>query len=236
MGGFRTTRWSLVTDAAGLSAEAGAALAELCKLYWPPVHAFIRESVRRSGRDPSDALDLTQSFFELIFERKDLANADPQRGRFRAWLLGAVKHFLANEGRRGRAKKRGGGTPVLSIDEHAAEGDLTHEPADALTPEHAYARRWAHTVLDQVMCRLEHEQATAGKRERFACLKRFLDGDEPVYDELASELGEPVGTLRVQVHRLRRRYRDLLRDEIAHTVETPAEVDDELRYLLAALL
>jgi len=135
-----------------------------------------------------------------------------------------------------RAKKRGGGTPALSIDEETAEDGYTHEPADAFTPERAYAQRWALTMLDQAMRRLEHEQATLGKRERFVRLKNFLVGDEPSYDELARELGEPAGTLRVQVHRLRWRYRDLLLDEIAQTVETPAEVEDELRYLLAALL
>jgi RNA polymerase sigma factor (sigma-70 family) len=231
MGKFPTTRWSLIVAAAGTSAGRRAALAELCKLYWPPAYAF----VRRSGHGPEDALDLTQSFFARMLEHNDLASFDPQRGRFRSWLLGALKNFLANERRHAQAQKRGGGAALLPIDALDAERRYAREPADLLTPERVYERRWALTLLEHVLGRLEQEHAAQDKGERFERLKGFLVGDEPSYEALASQLGESAGALRVQVHRLRRRYRDLLRDEIAETVEDPAGVDDELRHLLAAL-
>ena len=231
MSQFPSTRGSLIAAAAGLTPGTRAALAELCKLYWPPAYAF----VRRSGRSPDDALDLTQSFFARVLEHNDLASFDPRRGRFRSWLLGALKHVLANERRHAAAQRRGGGVDMLSIDAVDAEHRYAREPADRLTPERAYERRWALTVLERVLGRLEQEQAAQGKHERFERLKGFLVGDEPSYEALADQLGEAAGTLRVQAHRLRRRYRDLLREEIADTVEGPADVDDELRHLLAAL-
>jgi RNA polymerase sigma factor (sigma-70 family) len=215
-----------------MTTETRAALAELCALYWLPVYAF----VRRSGHGPENARDLTQSFFMRILEHNDLASADPQRGRFRNWLLGALKHFLANDRRREHTQKRGGGSIVLSIDVVAEEDRYLHEPADSLTPERVYEHRWALTVLEHVMNRLEREYAKQGKRERFEKLKPFLVGDEPPYETLAAELGEAAGALRQQVFRMRRRYRDLLREEISNTVATPADVDDELRSLFAALL
>lgn len=228
---FRTTRWSLVAAAAELTPGTRAALAELCELYWPPVYTF----VRRSRHDPQDALDLTQSFFARILEHNNLASTDPQRGRFRNWLLAALKHFLANEWRRARAQKRGGGVTVLSIGATDDDSRHAHDPADSLTPEHMYERRWALTLLDHVMETLEREYATQGKREWFEQLKSHLVGDEPSYEALARKLGKASGTLRVQVHRLRRRFRDLLRAEITGTVEAADDVDDELRNLFAAL-
>ena len=225
---FPTTCWGLIATAAGPTAAARPALAELCAIYWPPVYAF----VRRAGRSPDDALDLTQSFFTRMLEHNDLASVDPRRGRFRAWLLGALKHFLANEARRSRAQKRGG-CRVLAIDDLAEDGAA--ELADSVTPARLYARRWAITVLENVLGTLEREHAAADKRKRFALLKSSLLGCDLDYEALAEELGQPAATLRVHVHRLRRRYHDLLREEIARTVDTPREVDDELRYLLAVL-
>jgi DNA-directed RNA polymerase specialized sigma24 family protein len=157
---FQTTRWSLVAAAGESTPETRTALAELCRLYWPPVYTF----VRRTRRDPQDALDLTQSFFAQILAHNDLANVDRRRGRFRNWLLAALKHFLANERRRERAKKRGGGATVLSLDAIAAEEHCACAPVEVLTPEHAYDRRWAVTVLDHVMGKLEREHAQQDKR------------------------------------------------------------------------
>lgn len=231
MSRFRTTRWSLVAAAADLTSDTRAALEELCELYWPPVYSF----VRRSGRDAPDAFDLTQGFFARILEHNDLAAVDPARGRFRSWLLGALKHFLANEWRASTALKRGGGATILSLDALAAEGRYAHEPVDPLTPERLYERRWALTVLERVLSRLHAECAADGNAARFEALKGFLTGEGMSYDALARELGEPAGTLRVAVHRLRRRYRDLLCDEIAETVERPEDVEDEIRQLMAAL-
>lgn len=234
MSRFRTTRWSLIAVAGGggMPSETRAALAELCALYWPPVYSF----VRRRGHGPDDALDLTQGFFTRILEHNDLASADPQRGRFRSWLHSALKNYLANEWRRECAQKRGGGTVVLSIDAIAAERRYAGEPADLLTPEQVYERRWALTVLDHVMNRLKWEYAEQGKREQFEKLQPFLVGDKPSYESLAGELGEAAGTLRQQVFRMRRRFHDLLREEISDMVATSADIDDELRSLLAALL
>jgi RNA polymerase sigma factor (sigma-70 family) len=231
MAKFRTTRWSLIAAAGGSTTERRAALHELCELYWHPVYAF----VRRSGRAAPDALDLTQGFFTRILEKNDLATADPERGRFRSWLLGALRHFLANEWDRERAQKRGGGVPALSIDAVMAEGRYVHELADPLTPERLYERRWAITLLEHVVDELGQECAAAGQAARFERLKGSLVGAEPSYEELAAELGEAAGTLRVAVHRLRRRYRDLLRAHIADTVERSEDVDEEIRHLLGAL-
>jgi RNA polymerase sigma-70 factor (ECF subfamily) len=219
---FRTTRWSLVSAAAG---ETRAALGELCALYWPPVYGF----VRRSGCAPEDALDLTQGFFAQILEGKDLASVDRARGRFRSWLLGALRHFVANARRRERARKRGGGAAVISIDGQAAEDGYACEPVELETPELVFQRRWALTVLARVMEDLAREDGA-----RFARLQPLLTSDEG-YEAVAQELGETVGALRVQVCRLRRRYRDALRREIARTVVEPRDIDDELRHLFAAL-
>lgn len=227
---FRTTRWSLIAAAAGATAEARASLGELCQIYWLPVYTF----VRRRGHGPDEARDLTQAFFTSILGRNDLAKTDPQRGRFRSWLLGAVKHFLWNDWRYWHAKERDVGI-TISIDTVVAEGHYVEALMDSLTPEHIYARKWTLMLLERAMARLEREYSRSTGRNRFEKLRTVLVGNEPPYKTLAHELGETVGNLRVQVHRLRRRYRDLVREEIAETVETPADIDDELRKLFAAL-
>lgn len=230
--GFHTTRWSLVAAAGEPPPASSAALAELCQLYWPPIYAF----VRRYQRDPQAALDLTQGFFAQLLEHNDLARVDAKRGRFRSWLLAALKHFLANERRRARAQKRGGGAAMLSIDAIDVEERWVEARAGVPTPEQLYHRRWALAVLDRVMDKLDLEHVQRGKREWFERLKIHIVGEEPSYDALAGELGVAPATLRVQVHRLRRRYHSVLRAEIAETVEAPEDVDHELRDLFAALL
>ena len=229
MSGWPITRESLIAAAA---ADTRAAMTELCKAYWLPVYAF----VRRSGYGPHDAQDLVQGFFtRILVERNELTSFDPRLGRFRSWLLAALKHFLANELRRSRTLKRGGRTVVVSIDETFAEERYANEPADPATPERLYERRWALTVLERVMGRLEWEYARRDRRDRFERLKGFLIGEEPSYRALAGELGEAEGTLRAQVKRMRDRYRELLHAEIEHTVEGAGDVEDERRYLYAVL-
>jgi RNA polymerase sigma factor (sigma-70 family) len=231
---FPTTSWSLVLAAAAdPSADSRTALASLCKIYWPPIYAFIR----RNGYDRDQAQDFTQAFFAVLLEKNYLGDADPQRGRFRAFLLTAVKHFLANEWDRAHALKRGGSQIAVSIDPMQAESWYVPEAVDERTPESLFERRWALSLLEQVMVKLLVEFAGMGKAAYFDKLSHFLNGD-PVangYEALAAELGVSPGALRVAVHRIRRRYRELLRAEIAETVSTPAEIDEEIRFLLSAL-
>jgi RNA polymerase sigma-70 factor (ECF subfamily) len=231
---FETTNWSLIVRAKdGSSAAARTALAGLCESYWPPVYAFIR----RRGLAPADAEDLTQSYFARFFEKDYLRDFRPQAGRFRTFLLSSVSHFLANEWDRERAKKRGGGHAPISLDAASAEQRLRLEPVDRLTPEALFARQWAAAVLARGLERLREEQTAAGGGARFARLKPFLTGDGATadYAALAAELGTSAGALRVAVHRLRRRFAALLREEVAHTVATPDEVDAEIRFLLETL-
>jgi RNA polymerase sigma-70 factor (ECF subfamily) len=239
---FATTHWSLVVSAGGRSGgtglgrspEASRALAVLCENYWFPLYAF----VRRAGYLAEDAQDLTQEFFVRLLAGNCLAVADPQRGRFRAFLLGAMKHFLAKEARRQGAQKRGGHRTMLSLDFHSGENRYhLIEPIDNLTPERLYERRWALTLLDLVLGRLREELRAAGKLELFDRLKQFLAGANahPPYLEVAEELRTSEGAVKVAVHRLRRRYRKLLKEEIARTVADPQTLEDELRELLAAL-
>jgi RNA polymerase sigma-70 factor (ECF subfamily) len=231
---FATTRWSLVLAARGRpSPEARAALADLCHVYWYPLYAF----VRRQGHTPDEAQDLTQEFFVRLLDRDFFAPVDRAKGRFRSFLLAACKHFLANEHDRARAQKRGGGRAVLSLDFGDAEGRYRLEPADALTPERAFERQWALTLLDQVLARLKAEFIEAGKGPLFERLKGFLAGDRSVgpYERVAAELDMTEGALKVAVHRLRRRYRELLQEEIGRTVSDPNEARDEIADLFAAL-
>ena len=232
---FATTHWSMVVSAGGSpSSEASRALAMLCENYWFPLYAF----VRRAGHSAEDAQDLTQEFFVRLLAKNYLAVADRQRGRFRSFLLGAMKHFLAKEQRRQRAQKRGGNRPLLSFDFQSGEHRYSLiEPVDNLTPERLYEKRWALTLLDLVLSRLREEFHTAGKLELFDSLKQFLAAGtaKPAYLEIAEELGMSEGAVKVAAHRLRRRYRKLLKQEIARTIVGPEALEDELRDLLAAL-
>jgi RNA polymerase sigma-70 factor (ECF subfamily) len=232
--GFATTRWSLVL-AAGQDAAPGArqALATLCETYWYPLYAF----VRRLGKSPHDAQDSTQAFFARLLEKHYLRDADRNRGKFRSFLLAAFKHFLSHEHERANARKRGGGRAPLSLDFAAGEGRYGREPAHEATPERLYERRWALAVLDRVLARLRAEAVRAEKVQVFDRLKGFLTGeaDADSYRLAGDQLGTSEGAVKVAVHRLRRRYRDVLQAEIAHTVADPHEVEDELRHLFAAV-
>jgi len=215
------------------SPQALSALETLCRTYWRPIYAF----VRRSGHSPHDAQDFTQEFFARLLEGGSLRAADPHKGHFRSFLLGALKHFLANEWKRSQRQKRGGGCTVLSLEELQAETQASGEPADALTPEKSYDRRWAEAVLGQAMERLREEHARAGKAERFDALKLYLpSGEEPAsYAETAGRLGLSEGAVKWAIHQLRQRYGELVRAEVADTLANPAEAETELRHLLAAL-
>jgi RNA polymerase sigma-70 factor (ECF subfamily) len=231
---FETTNWSLIVRATGGSTtEAQAALAGLCETYWPPVYALIR----RRGLSPADAEDLTQSYFARFFEKDYLNDFRPEAGRFRTFLRASISHFLANEWDRERALKRGGGQVRISLDAATAEERLRLEPVDRLTPEAIFERTWAAAQLARCLERLREEQSASGGRERFDRLKAFLTSDGSIadYAALARELGLSDSTLRVAVHRLRRRFAAVLREEVARTVADPADVDGEIRFMLEAL-
>lgn len=213
--------------------QARDALAKLCQTYWFPLYAY----VRRRGHGPHDAEDLTQSFFLCLLEQKSVANADPNRGRFRSFLLGAMNHFLANEWKKERAQKRGGGRKILSLDLAAAERRFDLEPADNATPDKAFDRHWATTLLNEVLSRLEGEYRQEGRIDLFDALKQTLAGtrESQPYMELAGRLDMNEGAVRVAVHRLRRRYRELLEAEIANTVGSQEDVKEEMRYLVKVM-
>jgi RNA polymerase sigma factor (sigma-70 family) len=231
---FPSTSWSLVVAAAANpTPDSRASLARICEAYWPPVYAF----VRRTGYDKDQAQDLTQAFFATMLEKNYLGHADRERGRFRTFLLASVKHFLANEWDKRHAWKRGGGLTAVPIDPIEAEEMYAPEAVEERTPETLFVHDWALTLLVQVMARLREEYAAMAKADYFAKLSPLLDGDPPAksYSGLASELGVSPGALRVAVHRMRRRYRELLRAELALLVATPEEIDEEIAFLLAAL-
>jgi len=231
---FVTTHWSVVLTAGRRdTARARDALARLCQTYWHPLYAY----VRRVGHSPHDAQDLTQEFFARLLEKNFLAGADESRGRFRSFLLASLKHFLANEWHKAQAQKRGGGQIPLSIDFDAAETAVHFEPADTTTADKIYERRWALTLLDCVLRRLREEFVRDGKEKLFEQLKPTLtEASRSVpYAEIARRLDTTEGAVKVAVHRLRQRYREVLRAEIADTVASPGEVEDELRNLFAAL-
>lgn len=230
---FHTTHWSVVLQAQGDSPVARAALEKLCRAYWRPLYAF----VRREGYGPEEAQDATQEFFARFLQRKDFETARREKGRLRSFLLVALKNFLANERQRARAIKRGHGERRISLDEILAQERFEPTAAESLTAEQIYERRWATTVLEQVLARLEEEYRAAAKTSLFTKLKVLLT-DEPGHPsqaEIAEDLQLTENAVKQALHRLRVRYRDVLRDEIAQTVATVGEIEDELRYLIAVL-
>jgi RNA polymerase sigma-70 factor (ECF subfamily) len=231
---FPTTHWSRVAVAGDSDdPEARAALEGLCRDYWYPLYAF----ARRRGLGVDDAADLVQGFLADLIGRRNLATADPNRGRFRSFLLAACAHYLANQRDHERAAKRGGGRAPVPIDRLEAEGRYGREPFHELTPERLFALRWALDLLERALGRLEAEAAGAGQAAFFARLRPALTGgggSEP-YAAVAQEIGMTEGAVKMAAMRLRHRYRDLLRSEIARTVADPADVDDEVRDLFAAL-
>jgi RNA polymerase sigma factor (sigma-70 family) len=232
---FATTRWSLVLAAGADPSSSGAheALAALCETYWYPLYGFLRSR----GYDAEDAQDLTQGFFVRLLEKHAINQADSTRGRFRSFLLASLTHFAANEHDREMAKKRGGGAPIVSLEVESAEGRFQMEPPSDETPERVFDRRWALTLLARVMARLEVEASQSGKHVQFERLKTYLTGDRPQlsYADTAAQLGMSEGAVKVAVHRLRRQFRDLVRDEIAQTVASAEEIEDELRHLWSAV-
>jgi RNA polymerase sigma factor (sigma-70 family) len=233
-GVFATTHWSVVLAAGkDQSPQAQEALSRLCETYWYPLYAF----VRRQGRNPHDAQDLTQEFFARLLRSHFFVAADPKRGRFRSFLLASLKHFLMHEWEKDRAQKRGGGRSLVRFDAQAGETRYGVEPVEPLTAEAIFERRWALTLLDRVLERLGADYAVSGRAALFDALKPALTGEKALagYADLAARLGMSEGALKVAVHRLRQRYGELLREEIAHTVASPGEVEGELRHLLSAL-
>lgn len=243
---FATTQWSVVlaagkggadtpAGAAPSAGEARDALSLLCRTYWYPLYAY----VRARGHGADEAQDLTQSFFARLLEKNTLRAADPERGRFRSFLLASLKHFLANEWDRQSAQKRGGGRPVASLDVayDDAERRYAREPADTLTPERLFERGWAVTLLDTVLEDLRSRYAAEGKGELFARLKPYLAGDAtaPPYAQTAADAGMSEGAVQVVVHRMRKRYRELLREHIEQTVESPEQAEEEIRDLFRAV-
>jgi len=220
----------------GSNDESRQALATLCRLYWYPLYAF----VRREGYRPDEAQDLTQAFFTRLLEKKYLRDYERDRGRFRSFLLASLKHFLSNERDRANAQKRGGGASVLSLDAVIQAGELrySHEPRSEMTPDKLFERQWALTVIDRVIARLQADSDRIGKGALFERMKPFLAGVETStpYSELAGELNTTEGALKVAVHRLRLRFREILRDEIAQTVAHSDEVQEEIRYLVSILM
>ena len=215
------------------STGAREALATLCETYWYPLYAFLRSR----GQSAENAEDLTQAFFARLLEKHAIERADPARGRFRSFLLASLKHFVANERDHDLAEKRGGGVLIMSLEFEAAEGRFQLEPSTDETPERSFDRRWALSLLDRVIARLEGEMVRGGKRAQFARLKTYLTGDapHPSYAEVAGHLELSEGAVKVVVHRLRKRFRDLVHDEIAQTVSTPQEVADELQHLWSSV-
>ena len=231
---FATTRWTVVLAAGNRRApQADAALEELCRTYWYPLYAY----VRRHGHSREDAEDLTQAFFARLLEKNYLDGISSDGGKFRAFLLVAVKRFLANEWDRANRQKRGGGIVPLSLDWRDADTRYQINPADDLSPDKLYDRAWAVTVLERVITRLREENSGDGKARIYAQLQRFLmmGKDDISYGDAATALQLTEGAVRVAVHRLRRRYRELLREEIGQTLSDPAQADEEMRVLFNAL-
>ncbi|MBI2925269.1 MAG: sigma-70 family RNA polymerase sigma factor [Verrucomicrobia bacterium] len=231
---FVTTHWSVVLAAAdGSSPVASAALEELCRTYWFPLYAF----VRRQGYNTEEAQDLTQEFFCRFFEKNYLAQVRQEKGKFRSFLLAAMKHFLANERVRANRLKRGGGQTIVSLDTAQGEQRYLLDPETDLSPEKIFEQRWATTIMEKALARLREESGQAGKAQQFELLKKFLSTEpgEGEYAAIGKQLETNPRTIGVAVFRLRQRYRELVRAEVAKTVAHPSEVDEELRHLCAVL-
>ncbi len=231
---FATTHWSVILAAkTGDSPSAQEALEKLCRTYWYPIYAYLR----RRGCGEDDAQDLTQGFFAQLLERRSIQGVEREKGKFRSFLLASLNYFLADERDRVNAQKRGGGRQILSLDTQEAEQRYRLEPVDERSPDKLFERRWAMTLLDQVLARLGQEFADAGKRELFERLQAFLvegTGDK-TFAQLAQEVAMTEEAVKKAAQRMRRRYHQLFREEIAQTVAGPAEVDEELRHLCAVL-
>jgi RNA polymerase sigma factor (sigma-70 family) len=230
---FATTHWSVVLNAQGQSASAQEALEKLCRIYWWPLYGF----VRRQGYSPEEAQDLTQGFFAMLLERRDLDAVRREKGHLRSYLLVSLKNFLAKAHRRAMTVKRGAGRPLVPLQELIERERADVQPADTLSADRIYERRWALTLLEQVLARLEEEYRIAGNGALFAQLKQLLtdEPDRPSQAKIAQELGMTENAVKQAFSRLRQRYRLLLRNEIAQTVAVPGDVEDELRHFIAVL-
>ncbi len=229
---FGSTQWSDVFAASGDGEAARIALDSLCRVYWPAVYGYVRPR----SKNAEDSYDLTQGFFAQLLERKTIARADPQRGKFRSFLLTTLKHYLANEHATATALKRGGACSIVSLD--ALEAEVRYAPVSReLSPDQQFERRWAFVLLETVMELLRKEQVLAGREIEFQMLKPFLTGEQEnaTLVDVSRKLGVTSESVRVAVFRLRKRYQGLLREEVARTVESPADVDDELRNLISAV-
>ena len=230
-GDFCTTRWSMVMLASGSDRDSAQALQELCASYWFPLYAF----VRRSGLSEHEAQDMTQEFLSRMLESGKLLTADRSRGKFRTYLLGCMKHMLIDEWRKTNRIKRGAGARTFSLDEMDPESAYLRETSDNLSPDKLFDKRWAEALVDRSISRLRDEWESGGKP--FASLKCYLmesKGTMP-FAELASQMGVSEAALKTSVHRLRKRYGEIIREEVSHTVADPSDVEDEIRYLLTAL-
>jgi RNA polymerase sigma factor (sigma-70 family) len=230
---FTTTHWSVVLEAQGPTPAAQAALEKLCRTYWWPLYGF----VRREGYKPEEAQDLTQAFFARLLERRDLKTVRQERGRLRSYLLASLKNFLSKTRHRELTVKRGEGRPLVSLEDLLVRERADQEPAHKLSPDRIYERRWALTLLDQVLTRLRTEYEAAGKLPLFDCLKELLarESGRPSQAEIAAELQMSENAVKQAFHRMRHRYRQLLEEEIAHTVAVHDDVEDELRHFIAVL-
>jgi len=230
---FTTTHWSVVLTAQGDSPAAQEALEKLCRMYWRPIYSF----VRRQGIRPEEAEDLTQGFFAQLLERRSLSAVRKEKGRLRSYLLGGLKYFLADEQRRAMAIKRGKGQRLVPLEELRADERIEMEPVDPVTPEMIYERRWALTVLERVLSRLKDEYRAVGNAALFDSLKHLLPDEPgaPSQAEIAAQLGMTENAVKQAFYRFRQRYQLLLREEIAHTVAMPSDIEDELRHLIAVV-
>ena len=234
IGDFSTTNWSVVLEAGRTDVErAAVAMERLCGKYWHPIYVF----VRRRGSNHHKAEDLTQSFFAHLLEKETLKEVDRQKGKFRSFLLASLTNFLVNEWDRRQTLKRGGNRQIISMDEMSAEQLYSGEPVEIFSPEHLFDRRWAITIIEQVLTRLKNDYAASGKAEMFIKLEAGLTGEVTPgsYANWAAALDMNEGAVKVALHRLRRRFGELLRSEVAYTVADPAEVAEEIRHLLAAI-